>query len=123
MSNTFVVTPLAAWYTVWNEGRFGGNAQLDPAELFGGIQPLVTQASTLNAAVDKVVSGNLNGSSTVLAQWRDDPDSVQWISYWPNPTTMRMVSIYSEKKVKSVVNVVNGGSPQIMVEWQIQAVG
>ena len=76
MNKTFVVVPLAAWYTVWNEGRFGGNAQLNPADLFGGVQPLVTQASTLNAAVDKVVSGNLNGSSTVLALWRDDPASV-----------------------------------------------
>lgn len=123
MSNTFVVVPLAAWYTVWNGGKFGGNSQLDLAELLGGAQPLVTEAPNLNAAVDKVVSGRLNGSRTILAQWQSNPSEVQWISYWSNPTTMRMVSIYSGEKAESVVNVVNGGSPQIMVEWQIQAAG
>lgn len=121
--NNFVVNPTAAWFTLWQDERLKGNGQLDPRGIFDWSAPKLVQASDVNDAAERVMSGEVGGKPTVLGRGKIS-EQVDWSVYFATRGRVRLVCKYPAEAVErlDLLDTSNGSQPVLMAEWSVEAV-
>ena len=119
--NRFLVTSEAAWFTLWTEGVFRGNGQLNPL-ITGWETPRTMEAADVYAAAADVMSGQAAGKPTVLS--KEKHGQVEWFALYTDPKMIRLICQHPYERVRHLrlLDTSKGKRPKLLLQWQVQVI-
>lgn len=117
----FLISPEAAWFTLWTEGTFRGNGQMNPL-ITKWKTPRTLEAADVYAAAAEVMSGRAAGLPTVLGKERHGP--VEWVALYTDPKRVRLICQHPYERVRPLrlLDTSNGKRPKLLLQWHVQMI-